>query len=289
MCNLRTTILALYCFSAFPSSASANDDTTETTRLFECTLNGERNTVAVDLVSDAVEYYYLDTRGRVELFISSTLQNLDYRPYQWDGNDVTESVTFYNGKTSYRVFGTMKRSGLGLIGGEVGGIVVTAPAGQRIELNCDKYSVEPSNVFHGIARLASLTDENYDAFEQCLSSDLAALACINVHTAACQKDPGDEINCLKSEQSRWLAALADTLSVPRQVGGDSHYSLNGIAEIERAQGLWEASRDADCEVSAWMNYNPFDGSSGQLMCLNEYTARRIDFLNDFALGFEFEG
>jgi len=258
-----------------PISLAADSPDREAEVLFECSLNNAANTVSVILFSDYVQYFYSNAQGRVELSIKSSLADIDYTPFAWDNPEVTERLTFHNGKTSYEVFTTMNRSGTNFTGGSNAGVVVTAPSAQRTEISCDANSVAPVNVFHGIGRIASINDEGHDAFQQCLSSELSATACINVEVSSCSLDTEDRIECLTVEYNRWRAVLAEKLGT--------------ATELDHAQRLWEASRDADCKLSAWVIYNPFDEDAGMLSCLSEYTARRVDFVNDYFFGLEFDG
>jgi len=259
--------------------------------LFSCTLAGGENSVQVLYFSrdDSLTYAYANAQGKLELNLNSPVETVAYSPFAWDRGDITESVKFYNGDTSYEVFSTMTRSGFHLIGGSVGGVVVTTPSGQSTELQCDAYSVEPANVFQGIGRLASLKDENHDAFDQCLSSELSATACMGVYAAECHVNPNDEFDCLKAEQDRWQGVLAETLTETFLVTGGQQFSLVRSEDVERAQQLWEESRDFDCEISAWTNYNVLDGDLGKLSCLSDYTAQRVDFLRSMQSGMEFDG
>jgi len=270
--SLLAKVASICCL---PISLAADSPDSEAEVLFECSLNNAANTVSVILFSDYVQYFYSNAQGRVELSIKSSLADTDYTPFAWDSPEITERITFHNGKTSYEVFNTMKRSGINFVSGSNAGVVVTTPSAQRTEISCDANSVEPVNVFHGIGRVASLKGERYDAFQQCLSSELSATDCINVEVSSCSLDTKDRIQCLTVEYDRWRAVLAEKLGT--------------ATELDHAQHLWEASRDADCKLSAWVIYNSFDEDAGMLSCLSEYTARRVDFVNDYFFGLEFDG
>ncbi|SOH95509.1 Uncharacterized conserved protein YecT, DUF1311 family [Monaibacterium marinum] len=259
----------------FPVSLAADSHSDESEVLFQCSLNNAANTVSVILFSDNVQYFYSNAEGRVELSIKSPLSDVDYTPFAWDSPDVAERITFHNGETSYEVFHIMNRSGINFTDGSNGGVVVIAPSGQRTEILCDENSIMPVNVFHGIGRMASLRSEDYDAFQQCLSSELSATACLNVEASSCSLDIYDQTECLTVEYDRWRAVLAEKLSA--------------ATELDHAQHLWEASRDADCGLSAWVVYNPFEEDVGMLSCLSDYTARRVDFVNNYIVGIEFDG
>lgn len=276
---MRAVITSLAAHTVYlctlPISLAADSHISEADLLFQCSVNDGANAVEVVLLAESVDYFFFDADGRVELFITSPLSTVDYTPFAWSGPDVTESITFHNGETSYHVFSTMIRSGANFINGSIGGVVVTTPSGQRTEIICDPNSVAPINVFQGIGRLAVLRDENYDAFQQCLLSDLSATACTNVQVATCGFELNDTNICLSAEYDRWQAVLAQRLSK--------------TDELDNAQNLWEASRDADCQLSAWVIYNPFEGEEGMLSCLSDYTARRVDFVDEYLYGLEFDG
>lgn len=270
--SLLANVVTLCCL---PVSLVADIDKSEVDLLFQCSLNNAANSVRVILLSDNVQYSYSDNGGRVELSINSPLSDVDYTPFAWDSPDVTESITFHNGETSYEVFQTMIQSKSNFSSGSTGGVVIITPSAERTEIPCDANSIAPVNVFQGIGRIAGLKDEGYDAFQQCLSSELSATACINVQVASCGLKTHDKMGCLTAEYDRWQAVLAER--------------LGKAAELAHAQSLWEASRDADCALSAWVIYNPFDEDKGMLSCLSDYTAKRMDFVNDYIQGLEFDG
>jgi len=261
--------------SSLPICVVGDSPKSETDVLFQCSLNNSANSVSVRLFQDRVQYVYSDGVGRVELSIDGDMSDVGYTPFMWDSLDITERITFQNGETSYEVFNTMIRSGASFTGGSIGGVVVNTPSAERIEIPCDANSITPDNVFDGIGRLAGIRDEGYDAFLQCLSSDLSATACLNVQVASCGVDTDDKIVCLTAEYDRWRAVLDE--------------KLGKATELDHAQSLWEASRDADCEISAWVIYNPFERDEGMLSCLSEYTAMRVDFVSNYIYGLEFDG
>lgn len=281
--------LVFLLFSFLPMSTFAETSFQET--LFSCTFAGGENSVQILYFpqDDDLTYAYANAQGKLELNLNTPVETVAYTPFTWDRDDITESVTFYNDDTSYEVFSTMTRSGFHLIGGSLGGVVVTTPSGKSTELRCDAHSIEPANVFQGIGRLASLKNENYDAFAQCLSSDLSATACLGVHVSNCQVDLGEEFDCLKAEQDRWEAVLAETLTETFVAAGGQQFSLERSENVGQAQKLWRESRDFDCDISSWTNYNVFDGDLGKQACLADYTARRVEFLRSMQSGMEFDG
>jgi len=107
--SLLAKVASICCL---PISLAADSPDSEAEVLFECSLNNAANTVSVILFSDYVQYFYSNAQGRVELSIKSSLADTDYTPFAWDSPEITERITFHNGKTSYEVFNTMKRSGI---------------------------------------------------------------------------------------------------------------------------------------------------------------------------------
>ena len=79
----------------------------------------------------------------VELSLREKIADVDFITSLWEDSNFYESVTFYNGETSYEVFGLPKenrvRGSRGGLNGEPvdGGIVVRAPNDVRTELTCD--------------------------------------------------------------------------------------------------------------------------------------------------------
>ena len=274
MKQVMTLVLSLVGLS--PTSSLA--DTSFQQTLFSCSFGEGENSVQVlyfpqgeDLV-----YAYANTQGHLELNLNASVQAVDYAPFSWDHGDITERVTFYNGDTSYQVFSTYSQYSYET----TAGIIVTSPSGQRAELGCDTFSIKPATPFGGLGRIAVLRDANHDHFRECLSGNRPDASCIGVPSAGCVTD------CLDFKVNLWQDILAKTLATTPQIVGGGPGSSN---TIDHLQNLWEASRDADCEASAWTNYNVMDGEAGMKECLIDYTAQRVDFLRRMQAGLEFDG
>ena len=100
--------LAACCFIILSTSVSAQ--TSARPLLFECTLNAGANAVAVHLDSDEITYSYTDANGVVELSLREKTADVDFTTSLWEDPIFYESVTFYNGETSYKVFAVPKEN-----------------------------------------------------------------------------------------------------------------------------------------------------------------------------------
>ena len=269
------------------SPTSSFADTSFQQTLFSCTFNEGINSVQVLYVpqDENLVYTYANAQGHLELNLNAPVQAVDYAPFSWDHGDITERVTFYNGDTSYQVFSTFSPDSYE-IAGEIysyeitAGVTVTSPSGQRTELDCDTFSINPATPLGGLGQIAVLRDASYDHFSECLSSNRPYASCIGIPSAGCVAD------CLDFKVSLWQDILAETLATTRRMVGEGPGSST---TIDHLQSLWEASRDADCEASAWTNYNVMDGEAGLKSCIIDYTAQRVDFLRRMQAGLEFDG
>ena len=55
-------------------------------------------------------YSYTDANGVVELSLREKIEDVDFITSLWEDSNFYESVTFYNGETSYEVFGLPKEN-----------------------------------------------------------------------------------------------------------------------------------------------------------------------------------
>ncbi|NSX53322.1 lysozyme inhibitor LprI family protein [Parasulfitobacter algicola] len=287
-------VLAIYlCVALLASPAAAQNNQTQ--RLFECSLNDGANKVGVHVGDDEITYRYANADGLIDLTLNDTVATVEHTLALWDDVNFTESVTFYNGATSYEVFSEAGRNRpVGdkhvLDGGAVdGGILVTQPDGTHTEIVCDPNTIEPQNPLHRLARLAALKNANYDMYADCSASGIIASACSQIVLQNCYDatDPtNNELECLTDHYDRTQALLSNTyasaLAFANERGEDT-------VALERAQDAWSTSRNADCTIAAWTIYNPFDSEKGALICLADYTAKRIDFLTRYTIGLEFDG
>lgn len=287
---LTTMVLIMLIFG---SPATAQSDQTEW--LFQCQLNNGANSLGVHVFSDAITYSYANARGQLELNLKDTVADVEHVLSLWEDPNFVESVTFYNGDTSYEVFSQPSTSRPPgdrhvLLGGMVdGGVVVTSPSGSRTEILCDPGTVEPTKPLHRLSRLAALKDPNYNILAACFAADITAEDCVQYTLEYCLTAVSsdiDELECLGATASRVDEFLDDvlveTLTASSKLGIDSQ-------PLERAQDIWKTSREADCAVSSWTVYNPFDDRKGELICQTDYAAKRIEFLTSHRLGLEFDG
>lgn len=280
---MRSIFLVLLALGSTTTSAAAQNDVPTT--VFECTLNGGANTVNIDAFpSNDLRYSYANAVGQLELNIDSHITQVTYSPFAWDSPEITESVTFYNGDTSYEVFSRRVSPDR-----TTGGIIVTTPAGARTELPCDAYSISPGHPQINIGQLAQRYDPNHDPFRKCLAGTGPATTCVGVYTTACLSSAladASEDACLTAELTLWEALLDQTRAAAMDMAQARQF---GTDELTQAKPIWEASRDHDCDMAAWTVYDPFDGKLGKLMCLADVTAQRVTFLRHHINGMEFDG
>ena len=220
----------------------------------------------------------------VELSLREKIADVDFITSLWEDSNFYESVTFYNGETSYEVFGLPKenrvRGSRGGLNGEPvdGGIVVRAPNDVRTELTCDENSVEPIQPLMRFARLNRLIDPNYRLYESCIASGLRVDACAEHSINRCLAISGElpyEIQCVPEHLERSLVALEesfeDAMLSAQNTGRD-------VEALVRSQTAFVESRTADCEIEVTLSYHDFDENEAYQKCVFDYTNQRNKFL-----------
>ena len=254
--------------------------------LFHCGM-GEKQ-VAVCLDGRRVSYAFGADRAAPELELSSEADAVEKDVFDWSAlPSVGASVTFGNGGTRYRVH---VRSGAPA----TGGVDVIAPSGAVTALSCDAGSVWPRDVlapgdpFAGLGRLSSATDSEFDPLAQCANRSPAAEACAGIVAGLCDRpDREARMDCHRAALRRWDGilemALRDALALARDTPGE------WAERIERGQALWSRSLAEDCALAGGTAFDVMDGELGELACLMQRAARRVDFLRAVARGIEFDG
>jgi len=274
--------LAACFYAIFSTSVSAQ--TSVKPLLFGCTLNAGANAVAVHLDNDEITYSYADANDAIELSLREKIEDVDFITSLWEDPNFYEAVTFYNGETSYEVFGIPKenraRGSREILNGEPvdGGIVVRAPNDAPMELTCDENSVEPIQAFMRFARLNQLKDPNYDLYESCIASGIRVDACAEPAIEQCLEISAElphETQCVSEHLTRALVALEksfeDAILSAQNTGRD-------VEALVRSQTAFIESRSADCEIEVTLSYYGFDENEALQKCIFDYTNQRNKFL-----------
>ncbi|MFQ6549396.1 hypothetical protein AADZ90_015685 [Aestuariibius sp. 2305UL40-4] len=292
-------ILRSWAFVLLFLPAMANAEEEDHGFFFWCTLNEGQNSVFLSAKDDRVTYAYIKDSGQLELRLETTLETMPYRPFPWDEQTIRESVTFYNGVTSYEVFASLGsykpfESLFAGLGDAEAGIVVTLPSGSQTTLYCDDHTISPRNPIAGIGQLAKLANPDHDPLLHCLSGSVPATACLGIVSDLYGVETGlspRSLVFLQAEQKRWEILLAAKVSEATEMTQarfpDRAERLT--TDLMKAQDSWAASRNADCDLAAWTVFDVMDEDAGKLQCLSHYAAQRIDFLNQHIAGLEFDG
>lgn len=166
--HIRLTALLLLA-SAMPALADCPNGT-ET--FMSCTFKNGAKSVAVCAAGNQVSYIYGPTNAKPELFLQRSAVDVDYSPWAGFGRSIWESVVFYNGVTSYEVYGSIDKMMAEDDPATVTGGIIIAKNGETLaELICDPASV------------------NFDYNQAMLDAKEAAGQCLDLESrewAACQ-------------------------------------------------------------------------------------------------------
>ncbi len=285
--NTRAWALIGLLFPA-PVSAQVGAVCGDQDLLFHCAFDNQKS-LALCLSGTTINYTFGANINRPELSLERDFARVDYTPYSWASNTIFESVTLYNGDTSYEVFSTLPRGEN--MGAAEGGITVILPNQTPVTLTCDAGSVLPNDPIDGIGQLTRFTEgSGFALLSACLETTDDATSCIGavqqvrVQDFGCTpgQDPGD---CWGAEAEAWNLILqqreAIAYAAVTQTQGDAF-----AQDLRDAQTIWQKSRTLDCTLNGDL---VFAADGGVALCLSRRAAARIGFLASVVATAEFDG
>ncbi len=101
--------IGLFCFGALLATKAVADCQLEQEVFTSCQIEGRGTEVFVCFDNRVATYSYGPIGGAPDLFLSETIERVDFKPWSGVGTAISESVTFYNGDYAYDVGGGFDR------------------------------------------------------------------------------------------------------------------------------------------------------------------------------------
>ena len=130
--------LAMLVICAASSAQALCDDAEKL--VMSCTLKDASQALDVCHQQGEARYRYGPRNGAPELKLSTSIRDLEYRPWAGVGGSIYEEVAFYNGDIRYAVWSAFERDPEGNYPLS-GGVIVTKGDQTLADLTCDTGSV----------------------------------------------------------------------------------------------------------------------------------------------------
>ncbi|MGO4917201.1 hypothetical protein [Pseudogemmobacter sp. W21_MBD1_M6] len=101
--------IGLFCFVALLATNAAADCPLDQEVFTSCQIEGRGTEVFICFDNRVTTYSYGPIGGAPDLFLSETIERVDFEPWSGVGTAISESVTFYNGAYAYDVGGGFDR------------------------------------------------------------------------------------------------------------------------------------------------------------------------------------